>query len=116
MNAPDPLTLPNLPRDEAGPVFAEPWQAQAFALALQLHAQGAFSWPEWADALSERLKAAGPADDGSRYYEHWLAALEDLVTAKALASGPELVARRYAWEDAYRHTAHGRPVELIREL
>ena len=115
MSAPDPLALPLLPRDESGPVFAEPWQAQAFALALQLHAQGAFSWTEWAEALSERLKAAGPRDDGSRYYEHWLATLEDLVKAKALATAPELGARKDAWEHAYRHTAHGRPVELNAE-
>jgi nitrile hydratase accessory protein len=115
LSAPDPLSLPRLPRDASGPVFAEPWQAQAFALALQLHAQGAFTWPEWAQALSERLKGAGPDDDGSRYYEHWLATLEDLVTAKALASAPELGARKEAWEHAYRNTAHGRPVELNRE-
>jgi nitrile hydratase accessory protein len=115
LSAPDPLSLPLLPRDETGPVFAEPWQAQAFALALQLHAQGAFTWPEWADALSQRLKAAGPTDDGSRYYEHWLATLEDLVTAKALATAPELGARKEAWAHAYRHTAHGRPVELAVE-
>lgn len=112
MSAPDPLALPRLPRDESGPVFAEPWQAQAFALALQLHEQGAFAWIEWADALSERLKAAGPADDGSRYYEHWLATLEDLVMAKQLAVRAELAARRDAWDDAYRHTPHGRPVTL----
>ena len=119
MSAPDPrtaaLALPQLPRDESGPVFAEPWQAQAFALALQLHARGAFTWPEWAEALSRRLKAAGPADDGRRYYEHWLATLEDLVMAKRLAGGPELAARKDDWEHAYRHTAHGRPVELVRE-
>ncbi|WP_394762549.1 nitrile hydratase accessory protein [Phenylobacterium sp.] len=115
MNPPDPLTLPRLPRDEGGPVFAEPWQAQAFALALQLHAQGAFAWTEWAQALSRRLEAAGPGDDGSRYYEHWLATLEDLVQAKQLAGGGELSARKHAWEEAYRHTPHGRPVELLRE-
>ena len=119
MSTPDPRelfgALPRLPRDETGAVFAEPWQAQAFALALQLHAEGAFTWPEWAHALSERLKAAGPDDDGSRYYEHWLATLEDLVAAKALATAPELKARKDAWEDVYRNTAHGRPVELARE-
>jgi nitrile hydratase accessory protein len=104
--------LPDLPRDESGPVFAEPWQAQAFALALQLHEQGAFAWTEWADALSRRVKAAGPGDDGSRYYEHWLATLEDMVLAKQLAGGVELAARKDAWEDAYRHTPHGRPVAL----
>jgi nitrile hydratase accessory protein len=112
LSAPDPLALPRLPRDATGPVFAEPWQAQAFALALQLHEQGAFTWTEWAQALSERLKAAGPGDDGSRYYEHWLAALEDLVQTKRLAARSDLAARKDAWEQAYRNTAHGRPVEL----
>jgi nitrile hydratase accessory protein len=112
LNAADLLALPRLPRDPDGPVFAEPWQAQAFALALQLHAQGRFTWPEWAQALSQRLKAAGPEDDGARCYEHWLAALEDLVAAKRLAAGTELADRKEAWADAYRHTPHGRPVEL----
>ena len=93
-------------------MFAEPWQAQAFALAVQLHEKGAFAWTEWAHALSERLKAAGPDDDGSRYYEHWLATLEDLVTAKRLAAASELAGRRQAWEAAYRRTPHGHPVEL----
>ena len=115
MSAPDPLDLPRLPRDASGPVFAEPWQAQAFALALQLHARGAFSWTEWAQALSRRLAAAGPDDNGGRYYEHWLAALEDLVIARRMAAGPELDARKEAWAEAYRHTPHGRPVELPRE-
>jgi len=93
-------------------VFAEPWQAQAFALALQLHAQGAFTWPEWAEALSEQLQDAGPDDDGSRYYEYWLATLERLVVAKNLAGGADLRERKQAWEEAYRHTPHGRPIEL----
>jgi nitrile hydratase accessory protein len=112
LNPPDPLALPALPRDGRGPVFVEPWQAQAFALALQLHASGAFTWTEWADALSTALKAAGPADDGARYYEHWLTALETLVTAKALARTDALAARKDAWAQAYRRTPHGRPVEL----
>jgi len=112
LSAPDPLALPRLPRDASGPVFAEPWQAQAFALALQLHEQGALAWTEWAQALSRRLEAAGPDDDGSRYYDHWLATLEDLVTAKRLAAAPELAARKAAWAQAYRRTPHGRPVEL----
>ncbi|MFI4963922.1 MAG: nitrile hydratase accessory protein [Caulobacterales bacterium] len=115
MNPPDLLALPRLPRGESGPVFSEPWQAQAFALALQLHAQGAFAWSEWARALSARLDSAGPDDDGSRYYEHWLAALEDLVTAKRLTTGRDLAERKQAWENAYRGTAHGRPVELLAE-
>lgn len=107
--------LPRLPRDESGPVFAEPWQAQAFALAVKLSAQGHFSWKEWAAALAHELQAAanrGEPDDGSRYYEHWLAALEGLVAAKGLAERTALVARKEAWTAAYRNTPHGRPVEL----
>jgi nitrile hydratase accessory protein len=112
LSAPDPLSLPRLPRDAEGPVFAEPWQAQAFALALQLHEQGAFTWTEWAATLSARLKAAGPEDDGVRYYEHWLAALEDLVTGKRLAAADALAERKAAWAAAYERTPHGKPVEL----
>jgi len=107
--------LPSLPRDEGGPVFAEPWQAQAFALAVKLSEQGHFTWKEWAAALAEEIKAAadrGEADDGSRYYHHWLAALERLVTAKELSHKAALLARKEAWADAYRHTTHGKPVEL----
>jgi len=107
--------LPRLPRAEGGPVFAEPWQAQAFALAVRLSAQGHFTWKEWAAALAEELKAAadrGEPDDGSRYYHHWLAALERLVTAKGLSDQAALLARKEAWADAYRHTPHGKPIEL----
>jgi nitrile hydratase accessory protein len=109
--------LPPLPRDEGGPVFAEPWQAQAFALAVRLSEQGYFTWKEWAAVLADELKAAvdrGEPDDGSRYYEHWLAALERLVTSKRLANSAELLQRKEDWADAYRHTPHGRPVELRR--
>jgi nitrile hydratase accessory protein len=107
--------LPTLPRDEGGPVFAEPWQAQAFALAVKLSEQGHFTWKEWAAALAEELKAAaerGEPDDGSHYYEHWLATLERLVTARGLSDSAALAARKEAWADAYRHTPHGKPVEL----
>ena len=112
MNAPDPLSLPRLPRDAEGPVFSEPWQAQAFALALQLNKQGAFTWTEWADTLSKRLAAAGPDDDPARYYDHWLEALEDLATAKHLAGADALAERKAAWAAAYERTPHGKPVEL----
>ncbi|MBZ5579143.1 MAG: nitrile hydratase accessory protein [Acidobacteriia bacterium] len=104
-----------MPRDEGGPVFAEPWQAQAFALAVRLSAQGHFTWKEWAAALAEELKSAADRsepDDGSRYYDHWLAALERLVAAKALSNPAEMLARKEAWADAYRHTPHGKPVAL----
>lgn len=107
--------VPHLPRDEGGLVFAEPWQAQAFALAVKLSDQGHFTWKEWAAALANELQAAakrGEPDDGSRYYEHWLAALETLVAAKGLADPIALRTRKEAWAAAYRNTPHGQPVEL----
>jgi nitrile hydratase accessory protein len=117
-SAPDPeslAALPRLPRDAGGPVFAEPWQAQAFALAVKLSEQGHFTWKEWAAALADELKAAshrGEPDDGSHYYEHWLATLERLVAAKGLSDPTAMLARKEAWAEAYRLTPHGKPVEL----
>ena len=101
-----------IPRE---PVFAEPWQAQAFALAVKLSEQGYFTWKEWAAALAAELKEAaddGEPDDGSHYYEHWLAALEKLVAAKRLLDHDAMLARKEAWAEAYRRTPHGKPVEL----
>ena len=116
MSRPDAFdALPQLPRDEGGPVFAEPWQAQAFALAVKLSAEGHFTWKEWAATLAAELQAAaerGEPDDGTHYYDHWLASLERLVTAKGLSNREALAARKEAWADAYRHTPHGKPVEL----
>src|SRR6478736_4642809 len=112
-------SLPSLPRDEGGPVFSEPWQAQAFALTVRLSEQGHFTWKEWAAALADELKAAadrGEPDDGSRYYDHWLAALERLVAAKGLTDPAALVARKEAWAEAYRRTPHGKPVDLAAGL
>jgi nitrile hydratase accessory protein len=100
-------------------VFAEPWQATAFALAVKLSEQGHFTWKEWAGALADTLKAAadrGEPDDGSRYYEYWLATLERLAMAKGLTDQKTLVARKDAWIHAYRNTPHGRPVELPQSL
>ncbi len=108
-------SLPSFPRDEEGPVFAEPWQAQAFALAVELSARGHFTWKEWSSALADELKSAsdrGEPDDGTRYYEHWLAALERLLSDKGLTDPSTLLARKDAWADAYRHTPHGTPVVL----
>ena len=110
----DAEQFPALPQ-EGEPAFAEPWQAQAFALAVNLSAQGHFTWKEWAAALADELKAAadrGEPDDGSRYYEHWLATLEHLVAVKGLSDPSALLRRKEAWAEAYRHTPHGKPVTL----
>jgi len=108
-------SLPSLPRDKGGPVFAEPWQAQAFALAVRLCTLGHFTWKEWAAALVDELKSAANSahpDDGSRYYEHWLAALEGLLLAKGLTDRAALHSRKGEWAEAHRTTPHGQPVVL----
>jgi nitrile hydratase accessory protein len=109
--------LPALPRDTDGPVFRAPWEAQAFAMTVSLHARGAFTWREWADALAREFAAAGARgepDDGSHYYEHWLTALEKLVAGKNLVAGKEMERRVNEWDAAARATPHGKPVELPR--
>lgn len=103
--------MPSLPRDEDGPVFVEPWQAQAFAMAVRLNEQGHFSWSEWAAALAGQIAAAGSADTRD-YYEHWLATLELMVTERGLSSDDELTDRRMAWERAAEATPHGQPIVL----
>lgn len=107
--------LPGLPCDAAGPVFRAPWEAQAFALALALHERGAFTWPEWAAALSRAIRdaqAAGDPDTGETYYHHWLQALETLVLTKGLGDTAQLHALEHAWADAAGRTPHGQPIML----
>jgi nitrile hydratase accessory protein len=107
--------LPGIPRDDGGPVFREPWEAQAFSMALALHQRGVFTWPEWAAALAEEIKRAqfnGDPDTGATYYCHWLATLERLVAEKGIASEPTLARYRDAWDRAADRTPHGTPIEL----
>jgi nitrile hydratase accessory protein len=107
--------LPTIPRDQDGPVFRAPWEAQAFAMALSLHERGLFTWPEWAAALAGQIKraqAAGDPDTGETYYRHWLATLEYLVSAKGVTSAETLHRYRDAWDHAADRTPHGQPIEL----
>jgi nitrile hydratase accessory protein len=118
MHTDDAPALRALPRDEAGaPVFREPWEAQAFAMAVRLHEAGHFTWTEWAERLAREIKraqAAGDPDRGDTYYRHWLAALEGLVAEKGLVSPDELRGRKTEWDAAARATPHGKPIELRR--
>ena len=107
--------LPELPRDAAGPVFGEPWEAQAFAMALVLHERGLFTWSEWVAALAAEIKAAqaaGDPDRGNTYYQHWLNALERLVRDKNVASADLLARYHEAWRRAAERTPHGTPIQL----
>ena len=107
--------LPGQPRDADGPVFREPWEAQAFAMAVALHQRGLFTWPEWARALADEIASAqraGDPDLGDTYYRHWLATLEHLVAAKGVATTETLHRYRDAWDHAADRTPHGMPIEL----
>ena len=110
--------LPELPRDADGPVFREPWEAQAFAMTVALYRRGLFAWTEWAAALAEEIKRAqaqGDPDRGDTYYRHWLAALERLVAEKGIADAASLARYRDAWDHAADRTPHGQPIELRAE-
>jgi nitrile hydratase accessory protein len=110
--------VPSIPRDDDGPVFREPWEAQAFAMALSLHERGLFTWNEWAAALADQIKRAqaeGDPDTGETYYRHWLATLEYLVAAKGVTTSETLHRYRNAWDHAADRTPHGMPIELRTE-
>jgi nitrile hydratase accessory protein len=107
--------LRSIPRNAEGPVFREPWEAQAFALALSLNERGLFTWGEWAKILGEEIKkaqAAGDPDTGETYYRHWLAALERIVAAKGLTDARTLTRTQHAWRRASARTPQGTPIEL----
>jgi nitrile hydratase accessory protein len=106
-----PFRLPDGSGPDA-PVFAEPWQAQAFALAVALHQRGVFTWSEWAAELSRQVASPGAAQDGSDYYQHWLAAIEALLSQKGVAGAGMVDAVSDAWQRAAQATPHGQPVLL----
>ena len=117
----DPATLratqsvQSIPRNEEGPVFREPWEAQAFALALSLQERGVFTWSEWAATLGDEIKkaqAAGDPDTGETYYHHWLATLERILAEKGVTDPAQLARTRDAWARACLRTPHGAPIEL----
>ncbi len=109
------ISIPGVPRDADGPVFREPWEAQAFAMTLALYERGLFTWPEWAATLAEEIKkaqAGGDPDTGETYYQHWLNALERMVAHKGVTDPATLKRYHDAWDRASDRTPHGQPIEL----
>jgi nitrile hydratase accessory protein len=107
--------VPGIPRGPDGPVFREPWEAQAFAMIVALHERGLFSWSEWTAVLGDEIKraqAGGDPDTGETYYLRWLAALERIVAQKGMTDAPTLMRYRDAWDHAADRTPHGIPIEL----
>ena len=115
MQSADLSLLKGLPVKDDSPVFREPWEAQAFGIALALYERGLFTWEEWAQALSTQILAAqaqGDPDLGNTYYRHWLAAIEALVSVKGVISPEELGRYQQAWHHAADRVPHGQPIEL----
>lgn len=113
----DYRNTPHLPQDDDGPVFQAPWQARAFAMTVDLHKRGVFEWSEWCETLGARIKsaqAAGDPDLGDTYYNHWLAALETLVTEKQVTSSEALAACKEDWRSADHHRGFGEAPVLVR--
>ena len=107
--------LPALPRDKDGPVFSEPWEAKAFALAVRLSETGYFTWPEWVRIFSQEIKVAQEQSDpdlGDTYYHHWIRALERICSAKGLVGIEDMLQRKAEWRSAYLNTPHGQPIHL----
>jgi nitrile hydratase accessory protein len=108
--------LPALPRDKDGPVFNQPWEAKAFALAVRLSEAGCFTWPEWVRTFSQEIKTAqerGDPDLGDTYYQHWLNALEKICATKGLVGCEDMRRRKATWRRAYLNTPHGQPIDLV---
>ncbi|NGO62864.1 nitrile hydratase accessory protein [Rhizobium daejeonense] len=113
-DAPSPLRQsPGLPKSAEGdPVFVEPWNAQAFAMTVHLHERGLFSWGEWAEALSAELHRPERAEDGSDYFDGWVAALTGLLVSKGLADADTVLTLQESWKRAAEATPHGSPILL----
>lgn len=110
--------VPGIPRDEEGPVFREPWEAQTFAMALALYRAGLFQWREWAAMLAEEIKraqASGDLDTGETYYRHWQTTLERMIVERGLTDPHAIDRYSSAWTHAARRTPHGMPIELRSE-
>src|SRR5215475_12164076 len=110
--------IPSIPRDANGPIFREPWEAHAFAMAIALHDRRLFTWSEWAAKLAEEIKKAqanGDPDTGETYYRHWLATLERIVAEKDVTTPQALAQHHDAWDRAAQRTPHGTPIELKTE-
>ncbi|MBO3760770.1 nitrile hydratase accessory protein [Ciceribacter sp. L1K22] len=104
---------PGLPVSAEGdPVFAEPWHAQAFAMTVHLHERGVFSWSEWAERLSAEVHGPDRAEDGSDYFDAWVAALTGLLVSKGIGDESDVLALQESWKRAAEATPHGRPILL----
>ena len=117
INTSFPCLLHDSGKDEQQPVFAEPWEAHVFAIAVKLSEKGLLKWSEWSDALAEEIKEAeeqGNPDFGNTYYKFWLSALETILLEKNILKKSDLKSMMEQWRRAYLSTPHGNPVKLVK--
>ena len=99
------------------PVFAEPWEAHAFAIAVILSENGMIKWSEFSDTLAKKikiLKEQGLHDSGNTHYHLWLSALETILFEKKIMKKSDLKRSIKQWRSAYLSTPHGKPVRLVK--
>jgi len=107
---------PQLPKSSDGePVFPEPWAAEAFAMTVHLHERGLFTWSEWAKTLSRELHQPGRAEDGSDYFDCWVAALSAILVKLGVADADMILDLQKSWQRAAEATPHGKPIELAND-
>jgi nitrile hydratase accessory protein len=87
--------------------FGEAWEAQAFALAVELSDRGVFEWREFSLALGAEIKAAEAQGRAERYYVLWLSALERVLAGKGIVSAVVVDAREAAMKEAAAGMTHG---------
>ncbi|MGB7335657.1 MAG: nitrile hydratase accessory protein [Salaquimonas sp.] len=104
--------VPSIPRECGDAVFAEPWEARAFAMAVALNEQGLFTWPQWAERFGAALEANTRAGEPRTYYQVWMATLEEVVEVKGIANAEARGKRDHEWLAAAARTPHGQPIEL----
>ena len=107
--------LDHFSREEPHKPFDEPWHAEVFAVTLHLNEKKLFSWAEWTDAIGKQIKKGRLTrhiDGSNDYYNLWLQALIELISAKGITDAEAILDVQNRWADAYRNTPHGKPVKL----
>lgn len=101
--------------NEADPAFAQPWEADAFVIAVALSQRGYFSWPQWVEQFAQEIRDFPQRSDESAhtaYYRQWLSCLEKILSQHHLIPMSELLIREEQWRQAFLNTPHGSPVDL----
>ena len=95
-------------------IFSEPWQAELFAITLNLHEKGLFNWNSWTKKLGSSLKRDNnnSTDNLEYYFLSWLSALEETLLEMKITELTKIASIEKAWKDAISKTPHGKKVEI----